>query len=338
MRLTRIASRLLQLLPVLLGVVTVVFLIMRLTPGDPVEIMLGQAGAISEEEIERLRRELGLDRPIHLQYLSYLGAVLRGDFGRSIVLNRGEPVIEVLGSRLGATVELTLLALIVSLLIALPAGVIAAIKRNSLLDHIGTISSLIGASVPGFWLGILLILLFSVQMGWLPTGGRLPAGASLEPITGLYLIDALWYGDLALFWEVLAHLALPAVTLGTAMAAITMRVTRSSLLDVLSQDYIMTAASKGLPRRAVIVKHALKNALIPTVTVVMLNLGILLGGNMVVEVVFGWPGMGELVIRAIQQRDYPLVQGAVFLYALTYVAANFLADVLYTFLNPQVEL
>jgi peptide/nickel transport system permease protein len=231
-----------------------------------------------------------------------------------------------------------LVALIIALAIAIPLGVLAAVKKNTFLDRIATVGALIGISMPGFWFGILLIILFAVKLHWLPVSGRIGFEFEVPPITRLYLVDTLIQGRFDAFWDALKHIALPAVTLGLPMAAIVMRVTRASMLDVLSRDYITFAEAKGLSRRRVLFRHALKNALIPTVTVAALETGSLLGGNMVVETVFGWPGLGRLVVESIFARNYPLVQAAVLLYALTYVFLNFVADILYTVLNPRIRL
>lgn len=331
-----IVRRVLQVIPVFIGITLIVFLIMHLTPGDPVEIMMGKGSVVSAEEIERLRHELGLDRPLVVQYISFLGGVLHGDFGRSII--QRAPVMRLIGTRLPATFELTLLSIVISLVIAIPVGIISSVKRYSLLDNVSTVSALVGVSMPSFWLGLLLIIVFAVKFKALPVTGRASYGYGLESITNFWLIDAVITGNWAALGDVIRHLLMPAITLGSYMAALTMRVTRSSMLEVLSQDYIRTAWSKGLSHKVVILKHALRNALVPTVTVVALNIGILLGGNMIVESVFGWPGLGRLVINAIYTRDYPLVQGAVLIYAFTYVVMNFVADLLYTVLNPKVRL
>lgn len=335
MRLARLAERVLGLIPVLLGVSAIVFLMMVLTPGDPVEIMLGDSRSSLEQEAA-LRRDMGLDRPIHERFVRFLTNAASGEFGQSFFHRR--PVIEVIGERLPATIELTLAALVLSLVIAIPLGVLAAVRRDTLLDRLATVGSLIGVSMPGFWFGILLILLFAVKLGWLPVSGRIGFAAEVPAVTGMLLIDSLLAGRLGSFLEALRHIALPALTLALPMAAVLMRVTRSSMIEVLRADYVLFAEAKGLPRAAVVGRHALKNALIPTVTVAALETGSLLGGNMIVETVFGWPGVGRLVVEAIFSRNYPLVQAAVLLYAVTYVLMNFLADMLYTKLNPRVRL
>lgn len=335
MNIAQVITRLLQLIPVIIGVTFIVFSLMYLTPGDPVEVMFGGEGAVSEEDLARIRRELGLDRPFFEQYLRFLGGLLRGDLGMSLV--QRQPVARLIAGRLPATIELTAAAILVSLVIAIPAGVISAVRRYSTIDKLGTLGTLLGVSMPDFWLGLVFILLFGIMWKVLPISGRMPFGMEPEHVTGLFVVDAVLTRDWVALKTALRHLALPAITLGTSMAALTMRVTRSSMLEVVQQDYITFARAKGLSGTQVVLGHALKNALIPTVTVVTLNIGILLGGNMIVESVFAWPGLGRLVVDSIYNRDYTVVQAAVLIYAITYVTMNFLADVLYTVLNPRVR-
>lgn len=332
---SQILNRLLQLVPVVIGVTVIVFALMHLTPGDPVRLMLGQEGTYTDDDVARYRRELGLDRPLPVQYMAFLKGVVTGDLGISVVQRR--PVSELVRARLPATLELTLAAIIISLVISIPAGVIAAVQRHTWWDRAGTLGSLLGVSMPDFWLGLVLILVFGVSWGWLPISGRIPWGMEPATITGMYVVDAILTGNGPSLAAALRHLLLPALTLGTAMSALTMRVTRSAMLEVIRQDYITFARAKGLSGTAVVVRHGLKNALIPTVTVVTLNAGILLGGNMIVESVFAWPGLGRLVVESIYSRDYTVVQAAVLIYAVTYVFMNFLADALYTVLNPRVR-
>jgi peptide/nickel transport system permease protein len=335
MSLGKLIERLLQLLPVLLGVSLIVFVMMALTPGDPVAIMIGDQTVTPEQEAE-LRRGLGLDRPIVERFFIFLGNAAQGDFGQSFYHRR--PVSDVIVERLPATIELSLVALIVALGTAIPLGVLAAIRKNSFLDRLATVGSLLGVSLPGFWFGILLIMLFAVKLQILPVSGRIGYSYEVEPITHLLLIDTLLHGNFRAFGNALSHIILPAITLGLPMTAILMRVTRTSMLEVLRQDYITFADAKGLTRRRVLFRHGLKNALIPTVSVAAIETGSLLGGNMIVETVFGWPGLGRLVVESIFLRNYPLVQAAVLFYAVTYVMLNFFADILYTILNPRVKL
>ena len=335
MSLGRLIERLAQLVLVLAGVSVIVFFMMELTPGDPVEIMLGDQ-QVTPEQVEALRRDMGRDLPMIERFGKFVGNATTGNFGLSFFHRR--PVADVIAERLPATIELSLVALVLALVIAIPLGVLAAVKKNTILDRLATVGSLFGVSLPGFWFGILLLLLFAVNLRLLPVSGRIGYDVQIATVTHLLLIDTLLAGRLDAFFDAARHLLLPAITLGLPMAAILMRVTRTSMLEVLSQDYVTFAEAKGLSRTRVLLRHALKNALIPTVTVAAIETGSLLGGNMVVETVFGWPGLGRLVVESIFVRNYPLVQAAVLFYAVTYVALNFIADILYTVLNPRVKL
>ena len=327
-------QRLLHLIPVLFGVSVIVFLMMTLTPGDPAEIMLANQNA-TPEQVATLRHDMGLDRPITTRFIAFVGHALTGDFGQSLFHRR--PVAAVIAERLPATIELSLAAMLLALTIAIPLGVIAAVHRGGVLDRLATVGALFGVSLPGFWFGILLLIGFAVNLRWLPVSGAIDFAAQPPAITGLMVIDSILALRLDSLGNALAHLVLPAITLGLPMAAILMRVTRASMLDVLRQDYITFAEAKGLSRFRIIGLHALKNGLLPTVTVAAMETGSLLGGNMVVETVFGWPGLGRLVVESIFVRNYPLVQAAVLLYAVTYVVVNFVADLLYIVLNPRVR-
>jgi peptide/nickel transport system permease protein len=309
----QVATRVLATVPVIFGIVLMAFVLMRLVPGDVVDAMLAESAQDPEVAAE-LRRVFGLDRPAPVQLLDYLGGLVRGDLGTS--LRTGRPVLEEIAARFPATLELALAALVVSLLIAIPSGVISATQRNKLPDYLARAVSLIGLSVPNFWLGILLITLFAVQLRLLPSGGF---ASFSDPVQNLRL------------------LAMPAVTLGASIAAVTMRMTRSSLLEVLEHEYVRTARSKGLKERSVVYGHALRNALIPVVTILGIQAGRLLGGTVVIEQVFGWPGIGSLVVRAISQRDYPLIQGSVVFLALLFVLINLIVDILYLYLDPRLR-
>ncbi len=336
MRALRILERVLATIPIMFGVAIVVFVFMRLTPGDPVDIMMGDTPGISEAEMEAVRREFNLDKPIPVQlYLFLLGAI-RGDLGNSIT--KRVPVSSLIAEHLPATIELAMGALFFALVVAIPIGIISAVKQYSLIDRISMAGAFTGISMPPFWLGLVLILLFSVRFGVLPVQGRIDSqiGLSLTKVTGFYVLDSIITRNWAALKSALLHLVLPSITLGAATAAIVARVLRSSMLEVLRQDYIMLARAKGQIEFLVVMKHALRNALIPTVTVVGLQVGWLLGGNMIVETVFAWPGLGRLVVKAIFNRDFPLVQGAVMVYAFTYVMANLIVDILYTYLNPRI--
>jgi peptide/nickel transport system permease protein len=336
MRLLKIVERMLAAVPIMIGVAIVVFLFMRLTPGDPVDIMMGQGGAVSAGEVERLRREFNLDKPLHQQLGLFLADLARGDLGVSFTQQR--PVSQLIGERLPATIELALGALLVGLVIAFPVGILSAVKQNTWLDRLSMAGAFLGISMPAFWFGILLILIFSVRLGWLPVQGRIDYTAGLQEVTGFYVLDSILTGNRAALVSSVRHLLLPSLTLGAAVAAVVARVLRSSLLESLRSDYVKLARAKGANEATAVLKHALRNALIPTVTVVGLQVGVLLGGNMIVETVFGWPGLGRLVVDAIFNRDFPLVQGAVMVYAFTFVAANLIVDILYTYLNPKIEL
>jgi peptide/nickel transport system permease protein len=310
-----LARRLLALVPVLAGASVVVFLVLHLSPGDPAEIMLGSQA--TQEDLARLRADLGLTEPLPIQYLRWLGHVLRGDLGRSIWTKR--PVLaEVLG-RFQATLLLTASALALSTIGGIALGLLSATRRNSLLDRASAVVSLFGASMPAFWLGIVLMVLFSLWLGWLPASGMFaPYGGGTV-------------GDL------LAHLVLPAVTLAAASTAIVARLTRSTMLEVLGQDYIRTARSKGVVERGVIARHGLRNALLPIVTVIGVQAGYLLGGAVLTETVFAWPGVGTLMVQGILARDFPLVQGCVLVVALTFALINLAVDLLYGYLDPRIR-
>jgi peptide/nickel transport system permease protein len=336
MRAVKILERILYTLPIMFGVAVIVFIFIRLTPGDPVDIMMGQGGAISAGEIEQLRSEFHLDEPISTQLWYFLSDAVQGDLGYSYI--KKKPVTSLIGERLPATIELAVGALFFALAIAFPVGIISAVRQNSSLDRLSMASAFLGISMPGFWLGIVLILIFAVWLKWLPVQGRIDYDAGLQVVTGFYILDSLLTGNWPALWSSFRHLVLPSVTLGAAVAAIVARVLRSSMLEILRTDYVQLARAKGAPEGLVILKHTLRNALIPTVTVVGLQVGVLLGGNMIIETVFGWPGLGRMVVEAIFNRDFPLVQGAVMVYAFTFVIANLIVDVLYTYLNPKITL
>ena len=331
----RLLERLLHLLPVLLGISVIVFSMMAMTPGDPVQIMLGDSLS-DPAQVAALRHDMGLDLPVLARFVRFLGNAVTGDFGLSYFHRR--PVLNVIADRLPATVELTLAASIIGIGAGIPLGAFSAVRPNSWFDRAATLGATLGISVPGFWFGILLILAAGVEVHLLPISGRLSSDFQIPAVTGFMLLDTLIAGRLDAFADALRHLLLPAFTLALPMVAVLTRVTRSSMQDALAQDFVLFAEAKGLRRTRVIGRHALKNALIPAVTVAALEIGSLLGGNMIVETVFGWPGLGRLTVDAIFSRDFPLVQAAVLLYAVTYVMLNFLADIAYTMLNPRVRL
>jgi peptide/nickel transport system permease protein len=305
--------RLLLMVPVLLVVTLMVFSLMLLLPGDPAMALLGEN--LDPEAYVTVRKALGLDQPVPVQYVRWLSRTLQGDLGRS--LHTREPVLTAIGEHLPRTLYLTLAAMVVSLTIAVPAGVIAALKRNSALDTAATIAAMIGVAVPNFWLGVMCILFFSVMLGWLPVSGYVSL-----------LEDP---------WASLQHMVLPALTLGTAIAAEVTRMTRSSLLEVLDREYIMTARAKGLGERVVILVHALKNALIPVVTIVGLQMGRLFGGAVVTESIFAVPGLGTLLVTGIFSRDFPIVQAVVLVMALAVLSCNLIVDLLYSWLDPRIR-
>jgi peptide/nickel transport system permease protein len=336
MRFVKILERILAAIPVMLGVAILVFAFMRLTPGDPVDLMMGESGIVSKAEIKAIREQFKLDQPLPTQLYHYLSGLVKGDLGTSF--KKKEPVGNLIFSRFPATMELALGSLLLGLAIGIPVGIWSAVKQSSALDRISMFGAFFGISMPPFWLGLLLLIFFSATLGWLPVSGRIVYGLEPKGITGMYVLDSVLTGRMDSLLSSLEHLLLPSLTLGLALAAIIARVMRSSMLEVMRQDYVTLARAKGNREFTVIHKHALRNALIPTVTVVGIQIGVLLGGNMIVETVFGWPGIGRLAVDAIFARDYPLVQGVVIVYSLTYVLANLVVDILYTFINPRITL
>lgn len=330
-----ILRRLLQLVPVLLGISLLVFTFLHLIPGDPAVTMLGDRA--TPEALETLRERMGLNQPLPLQYLSFVGNLLSFDLGSSIFT--GVPILSEIGLRWPATFELSVVAMLIALMLGIPAGVVAAVKKNSWVDNLTMSGSLLGVSMPVYWLGLLLVYLFAVNLQWLPPSGRIGVnvGYSFEPITGFFLFDALIQGNLSALGDILAHLILPAITLSTIPLAIIARITRSAMLEVLSQDYIRTARSKGLKELMVIGKHALKNAMLPVVTIVGLEFGTLLGGAILTETIFSWPGIGSWIYGGILQRDYPVVQGGVVFVAFVFVLINLLIDISYAFFDPRIQ-
>ena len=326
--------RIIGAIPVVLGISFLVFLLMHLAPGDPVSLLLGEDATAAE--IQRTRHEWGLDQPLLVQYWEFLSHAARGDFGNS--LKFGEPVTKLVFERLPATIELAFASLLVSILISIPIGVYSAIKHDSLLDHAGMGLALVGVSLPNFWLGIMLIYFLGGQLNLLPVAGRIDYGIQLEPVTRLYLVDSLIAGNFAAFWSALRHLLMPAVTLGTSLAAIVTRITRSSVLEVMRQDFITTARAKGLSERRVVWRHMLRNAMITIITILGLQLGALLNGSVITETVFSFPGIGDLLIQAIALRDYRLAQGLILFFAMIYFVVNLLVDLLYMLVDPRIKL
>lgn len=329
-----ILTRVSLVIPTFLGVTFLTFLLIRLVPGDPIEVRVGERG-IPPERLLELRRELGLDQPLWQQFFDYIGGVLQGDLGTSLV-TRNSVLSEFL-TLFPATLELAALAMLFATVVGLPAGIIAAVRRGSVFDHGVMGISLTGYSMPIFWWGLLLILFFSVGLGWTPVSGRLDLLYYVEPVTGFMLIDTLMAGEYGAFWSALHHLVLPMIVLGTVPLAVVARMTRSAMLEVLGEDYIRTAKAKGLAGKRVIGLHALRNALIPVVTVIGLQVGTLLGGAILTETIFSWPGVGKWLIESINRRDYPALQGGVLLIATTVMTVNLLVDVLYGVLNPRIR-
>ncbi|MBB6099293.1 peptide/nickel transport system permease protein [Deinobacterium chartae] len=339
-----IFKRLLRMVTVVIGISLVVFGFVRMIPGDPAVVILGERG--SPEQVAALREKLGLNKPVFLnfqepselfdtQYFRFAGQVLRGDLGEGI--QSRIPVTDQLRNRFPATLELSFWALTFAVLVGLPAGIIAALNRNRPLDNLAMTISLIGVSMPVFWLGMLLAYFFSVVLGWLPPSGQLSTGLSIEPITGLYILDGLLRGRLDVAWDAFKHVILPAVALGTIPMAIIARITRSSMLEVLGQDYVRTARAKGLARNRVVVKHALRNAMLPVITIIGLQAGVLLGGAVLTETIFSWPGLGSYIYQGIFERDYPVIQGGVIFAAVIVSLVNLLVDLSYAILDPRVH-
>ncbi len=326
-------KRFLTIVPVLIGVSLIVFGFIHLIPGDPAVAMLGERA--TPERVAEIRTQLGLDRPLYVQYFIYIGKILRGDLGASIL--RGDPVLHDLARRFPATVELALSAITLAVLIGVPMGIVAAVWRNSAFDALARLVALTGVSMPIFWLGLMLAWIFGVVLGLLPTGFRMNTSIVIPPVTNLYLVDSLLAGDGEAFAATLRHLALPALALCTIPMAVIARMTRASLLEILSQDYIRTAESKGLPQRAVILRHAMRNALLPVMTVTGLQTGRLLAGAILTETIFSWPGIGLWIFEAIQARDYPIVQGATLFIATIFVAVNLITDLLYAVVDPRIR-
>lgn len=342
-------QRLLSLIPTILGVTLIIFLLLRLIPGDPAVAMLGEHAA--EENVERIREQLGLNRPLFLdreglekgeistffdsQYIRYLSRLSRGDLGNSI--HRRVSIAEELKTRFPATIELALLSMSLAILIGLPIGIASAARRGSLLDSISMIGALIGVSMPIFWLGLMEIMLFAVILQWLPSGGRLGHAIEVKGITNLILLDSIITGNGKAFMDALKHLAMPGLALSTIPTAIIARMTRSSMLEVLREDYIRTAHAKGLREWVVLVRHALKNAFLPIITIIGIQTSSLMAGAVLTETIFSWPGIGKWVYDAILGRDYPVVQSGTLLITIVIVVVNLLVDISYAFLDPRIH-
>lgn len=328
-----IGRRLLQLIPVLLGMTFIVFLIIRAIPGDPAQVILGQQA--TEAAVQALRESLGLDNPWYVQYVHYLGDLLRGDLGTS--MRTREAISSEIWPYLAATIELAFCAMVLAIIIGVNAGIISAWFQNSWFDYTAMVLALIGVSMPIFWLGLMFQWGFSIQLDWLPTSGREDARNPVEPITHLYLIDTLVQGRFDQFVDVLKHLMLPALALATIPMAIIARMTRSSMLEVMRSDYIRTARAKGQKTFLVVYKHALKNAIIPVLTVIGLQTGLLLGGAILTETIFSWPGVGRYIYDAIGFRDYPVIQAGILIIAFLFILINLIVDILYSFVDKRIK-
>lgn len=329
-----VLNRTLLMIPTFLGIVLLTFTLLRLVPGDPVEVRLGERGMTPERHAEALR-QMGLDRSLTTQFFDYISGILRGDFGVSF--STGRPILEEFLTLFPATLELTFFAVSFGIIVGIPAGVLAASRRGSAVDHGLMVTSLIGYSMPIFWWGLLLILTFSVNLHMTPVSGRIGARYFVDTVTGFMTIDSLLSGEKGAFRSAVSHLILPSIVLGTLPLAVIARMTRSAMLEVLGQDYVRTAYSKGLSDLRVIGLHALRNALIPVVTVIGLQVGVLLGGAIITETIFSWPGIGKWLIEAIARRDYPVLQGGVLIVSSLIIFVNLLVDLLYGVLNPRIR-
>ena len=321
------------MVPTLLGISVLVFFMIHLIPGDPAEMMLGERA--SEQSLKQLREELGLNKPLYTQYGLFMSRLVRGDLGRALKTN--EKITTEIAERFPATIELSIAAIIIATFFGMTAGIISATRQYSIFDYTSMVFSLIGVSMPIFWLGLVLMIIFSLNLGWLPLSGRLSYDISLDTVTRIYLLDSALARNWPAFKDALWHLIMPAFTLSTIPMAIIARITRSSMLEVLRQDYIRTAKAKGLAPVVVYLKHGLKNALIPVITVIGLQFGILMGGAILTETIFAWPGIGKWILDAVYARDFNAVQGGTMLVAATFVLINMLVDILYAWVNPRIK-
>lgn len=326
-------KRLMVLIPVLLGMTIIVFSIIHAIPGDPADTILGDKA--TEQSKEVLREQLGLNKPWFQQYFNYLGDLLKGDLGNSI--RTKQPIIKEILPYLAATLELTFASMLFAIIIGVNAGILSAWRQNSWFDYMSMVIALVGVSMPIFWLGLMEQWVFSLKLHWLPTGGRMDQRNPIESVTNLYMIDAILSGRWNQVWTVMKHLILPSIALGTIPMAVIARMTRSSMLEVMSSDFIRTARSKGLSQFLVVYKHALKNAAIPLLTVIGLQTGALLGGAVLTETIFAWPGVGRYVFEAISSRDYPVIQSGILIIAFIFVIINLIVDLLYSFIDPRIQ-
>lgn len=328
-----IIRRLIALIPVMCIVLVIVFSLVRLIPGDPAVTLLGPGA--TQAQIDALRAQLDLDQPVVFQFLHYVGGLLQGDFGLS--LKTGLPVAQEIVLRLPATIELSVFAVIVAVIFGIPIGVLSAIRPNSLFDHITRVVSLVGVSMPAFLLALILQLVFGTYLGWLPVSGRISSFITPEHITGFAILDGLLSGDLAATWSAVQHLILPTAVLAAFLAATLGRFVRNTMLDVMGEDFIRTARAKGLRRADVVLNHGLRNSLLPAITVIGLKFAEMLGGAILTETIFAWPGIGRYMFEAIKNRDYPVIQGTTLVFALLFVITSIIVDVLYGVLDPRVR-
>lgn len=328
-----IIRKILLLIPVLFGVSLATFVVMHLFTTDPAEIILGQHATV--ERAAALREEMGLNKPIYVQFGDYVTSAVHGDLGNSVITKTS--IADELIKRFPATVELSVTAICIATVLGITFGTISAVRQNSIFDYGTMVAALMGVSMPIFWLGLMMIILFSVTLGWLPSSGRIAVGMQPDHITGLYILDSILTGNIDSLWDSFQHLIMPAVALGSYSTAIIARMTRATMLETIRQDYIRTARAKGLSERVVIIKHGLRNALIPVVTVIGLQVGSLLGGAVLTETVFSWPGIGSYVVEGVMASDYPRVQGAVLLIGTIFVVVNLMVDILYSYLDPRIK-
>jgi len=322
-----------MVIPVLWGVSTIIFLVMHFTPGDPAQLILGERATAAS--IQELRNKLGINDPLYLQYLNFYWKLFHGNLGQSYFTK--DDVFDELIARFPATIELALSAMLIATIGGVFLGITAAYKKDTIVDNVSMIAALFGVSMPIFWLALMLILIFSVRLDWLPVSGRIDLAVFIDKKTNLFLLDSIITGNMLALKDAFKHLILPSIALATIPTAVIARMTRSSMLDVMRQDYIRTARSKGLMEKVVIYRHALKNALIPVVTVIGLNVGLLLAGAILTETVFAWPGVGRLAIQGITYRDTPIVQGTTLFFSSIFVFVNLIVDITYAYLDPRIH-
>jgi peptide/nickel transport system permease protein len=331
--LSYLTRRVIGTIPVIILISLLVFLLVHAAPGDPADLLLSDEA--DAQDVAEARARWGLDQPVYIQYLKFLWASLQGDLGMSF--RYADPVLLLITERLPATIELAIVSIIIAVIFGVPLGVWAGARPNSWADNFGSLFGFFGVSMPNFWLGIMLILVVAGYFNLLPSAGRDTYGIAGDPITGFYILDSILQRNWVALWDGIKYIIMPATALGTNMMGILMRVTRSSVLEVMHEDYVTTARAKGLSERVVLWHHVLRNALIPIITVVGLELGTLLSGSIIVETVFAWPGSGALLISAITSRDYPLITGTVLMYTMAFVIINFIIDVLYAVIDPRIR-